>query len=105
MSKIINTAADEAKKTATAQPNSFIYIDRILQMKTDGYNVQVTVGWEAPNGKYNPVATIVYSPWTYSHMGRIMSSEWWLTTSSSKRSLRFGRSLIAMCASMNSKSR
>lgn len=57
MSKIINPAVEELKKAATGQPHGFVYLDKILKVKTDGYNIQMTVGWETPNGAYSPVVT------------------------------------------------
>jgi hypothetical protein len=57
MSKIINPKEEEAIKTAAGQPHGFVYLDKILQVKTDGYNVQITIGWENPNGTYSPVVT------------------------------------------------
>jgi hypothetical protein len=58
MTKLINPAEEEAKKAAAGQPHGLFYVDKLLNIKTDGYNVQVTVGWETPNGKYNAVATV-----------------------------------------------
>ena len=55
--KIIDPVDDEARKTAIGQPHTFVSVDRILKIKTDGYNVQVTLGWEIPSGGYSPVAT------------------------------------------------
>lgn len=49
---------EELNKTATAQPHAFSYVDRLLNLKSDGYNVQITVGWETPTGTYAPVATV-----------------------------------------------
>lgn len=58
MSKmIINPADEKALENATAQPHGFIYIDKVLQIKTDGYNIQITLGWQTPNGSYSPVVT------------------------------------------------
>jgi hypothetical protein len=54
---IINPADEKAVETATAQPHGFVYIDKMLQIKTDGYNIQVTLGWQTPSGTYNPVVT------------------------------------------------
>ena len=57
MSKIINPADDDKKRNATTQPHGFFYVDKLLKIKSDGYNVQVTIGWETPSGNYHPVAT------------------------------------------------
>lgn len=57
MNKIINPSDDDAKQNATKQAHGFFYVDQILQVKTDGYNVQVTIGWKNPSGGYSPVAT------------------------------------------------
>ena len=54
---IINPSDEKALENATAQPHGFVYLDKILQMKSDGYNVQVTLGWQTPQGTYSPVVT------------------------------------------------
>jgi hypothetical protein len=58
MNKIIDTAEEGALKNAANQPHGFVYVDKVLRVKTDGYVVQVTVGWKTPNDSYNPVATV-----------------------------------------------
>lgn len=57
MSKIINPADEDKKQKATATAHGFFYVDKLLNVKSDGYNVQVTIGWETPGGEYHPVAT------------------------------------------------
>ncbi len=57
MNKIINPVEDELKKKAVEQPHGFVYVDKVLNIKTDGFGVQVTFGWETPNGAYSPVVT------------------------------------------------
>jgi len=58
MSKTINPADEEATKAATSQPHSFVYVDKILNAKTDGYLLQLTLGWKTPQESYAPVATV-----------------------------------------------
>lgn len=60
MSKQSNPTEKEAIKNAANQPHGFVYIDQILKAKTDGYMVQLTLGWETPKGDYAPVATAAF---------------------------------------------
>lgn len=57
-SKIINTADEQLIKAAIAQPHGLVYIDKVLMAKTDGYMMQLTLGWKTPQDTYSPVATV-----------------------------------------------
>lgn len=57
MSKLIKRADEEKKTSATAQAHGFVYVDKLLKMKTDGFQIQMTVGWETPQESYSPVVT------------------------------------------------
>jgi len=56
--KIIDTADESARKTAAGQAHGLVYIDKVLKTKTDGYLVQLTLGWTTPADTMAPVATI-----------------------------------------------
>lgn len=58
MSKLIDTADEQARKLAAGQAHGLVYIDKVLKVKTDGYLVQLTLGWATPNDAYAPVATV-----------------------------------------------
>lgn len=58
MGKIVNPSEEASRKQAIATGHSFVYVDEILQTKTDGYQIQVTLGWSTPAGTYAPVATV-----------------------------------------------
>jgi len=59
MSKTLDRADEEARnKAATGTSHAFVYIDEVLKVKTDGYTVQITLGWTSPNESYAPVATV-----------------------------------------------
>lgn len=58
MSKIIDPADEQALKAAAGQPHTMVFVDKILKAGTDGYIVQVTMGWKTPGDVYAPVATL-----------------------------------------------
>jgi hypothetical protein len=59
MSKIIvDPSEEQALKTALNQPHGYVYVDKLLKVKTDGYLAQITVGWVTPNDTLAPVATV-----------------------------------------------
>lgn len=57
MAKLIKRADEQKKAAAAAQAHGFVYLDRLLKVKTDGYQIQMTVGWETPQDSYSPVVT------------------------------------------------
>lgn len=57
MNRIIDTADEAERKKAIKIPHGFFFVDQLLQVKTDGYQAQLTIGWETPTGGYAPVAT------------------------------------------------
>lgn len=42
-------------------PHGLFVVDTVLKTKSDGQQVQLSLGWEAPNQAINPVATLVMS--------------------------------------------
>lgn len=58
MNKIIDPADEQARKSAAGQQHGFVYIDQVLKSKTDGFLVQLTLGWSTPAESYAPVATL-----------------------------------------------
>jgi hypothetical protein len=57
MNTILDPADEQARNSAAGQQHAFVYIDEVLKAKTDGYLVQLTVGWSTPAESYAPVAT------------------------------------------------
>ena len=56
---IINPTIELQKKAALGISHSLIMIDQLLKASSDGYQVQVTIGWETPQGSLMPVGTMV----------------------------------------------
>jgi hypothetical protein len=56
---IINPAAEAQKKSALNIGHQLLLVDQLLKVDSNGYQVQVSIGWETPQGTLMPVATIV----------------------------------------------
>ena len=57
----MNEAEKEKITHALNLPHGLSVIDKVLKIKTDGFQTQVTLGWETPSGNINPACTLVMS--------------------------------------------
>lgn len=56
-----NETQDPRRQQALNAPHNLLVVDTVLKTKSDGQQVQLTLGWEAPNDALHPTATLVMS--------------------------------------------
>jgi hypothetical protein len=56
-----NETQSQKRQQALNIPHGIFVVDQLLKVKSDGQQVQVTLGWESPNEGINPTATLVMS--------------------------------------------
>lgn len=49
---------EEQKKAALLVPHNFVFVDQVVKLEADGFQAQVTLGWETPQGTLQPVITL-----------------------------------------------
>ena len=54
-----NELQEQKRQHALNIPHGLFVVDQLLKVKSDGQQVQVTLGWESPNEGINPIATLV----------------------------------------------
>ena len=57
--KIIDPTVEAKKNAAVSIGHQLFLIDQVLKTSSDGYQVRITLGWEAPQGTLMPVGTMV----------------------------------------------
>jgi hypothetical protein len=57
--EIINPVLEAQKKAALNIGHQLLVVDQLLKVATDGYQIQISLGWETPQGTLMPLTTIV----------------------------------------------
>jgi len=58
---MINEIQEAKIQQALNIPHGLFVVDTLLKTKSDGQQMQLSLGWVAPNEGINPVATLVMS--------------------------------------------